>query len=125
MSPNKRMSQFEITPSAAERIACLIDEMQKESGSLLTHLRICVSSGGCSGFKYEFTLVEVETIGEEELEFKLEVNGKESKVVIDTLSFSLVSGSFLDYVDELAASSFVLKNPNATVSCGCGNSFSV
>jgi iron-sulfur cluster insertion protein len=84
-----------------------------------THLRITVLGGGCSGFQYQFCL-DTERTAEDHVFEK-----DNAVVVIDGVSLELIQGSMLDYVDDMAASMFVLKNPNATASCGCGNSFSL
>ncbi|MEI8296104.1 MAG: iron-sulfur cluster insertion protein ErpA [Alphaproteobacteria bacterium] len=82
-------------------------------------LRITVLGGGCSGFQYKFCL-DAENSAEDQIFAK---DGAE--IIIDSVSLELVQGAIVDYVDDMAASMFVLKNPNATASCGCGNSFSL
>jgi iron-sulfur cluster insertion protein len=84
-----------------------------------TRLRITVLSGGCSGLQYQFCL-DTEQTAEDHI---FERDG--AAVVIDGISLELIQGAIFDYVDDMAASMFVLKNPNATASCGCGNSFSL
>ncbi len=105
-----------ITDSAAQRIqqqsAC------KQNPQLC--LRVCVESGGCSGFKYIFTFEDAPLQGDDHL---FEHAG--TKCVIDTLSLSLIGGSELDYVETLGQAGFVIKNPAATARCGCGASFSL
>lgn len=82
-------------------------------------LRVSVLGGGCSGFQYSFSLD-----GEKnEDDLTLEKDG--ATVVIDDMSISLLQGSEIDFEKTLAASMFVIKNPNATSSCGCGSSFSI
>jgi iron-sulfur cluster insertion protein len=80
-------------------------------------LRISVSSGGCSGFSYHFDL-ETKT-AEDDLLFQH--HGE--TLVIDDASLDLLNGSQLDYVENLAGAMFVMNNPNATATCGCGTSF--
>lgn len=104
-----------ITDSAARRIAALMAD--EANPSLM--LRIAVSGGGCSGFQYGFTLDD-RRLDEDVL---FERSG--IKVVIDTTSLELIQGAELDFVEELVGSSFQVRNPNASSSCGCGNSFSI
>jgi len=105
-----------ITQKAVQQIARLIE---LEAAHVPLWLRISVSGGGCSGFQYHFSLDDAKTPDDEV--FKQE--GIE--VVIDSASLSLLSNAVVDYVEDLTSSHFVIKNPNATASCGCGNSFSV
>lgn len=82
-------------------------------------LRLSVSGGGCSGFQYEFKLDTV--LGDDDV--VIERDGAE--LVIDEASLPFIAGSEVDFVEELAGSYFTVSNPNATASCGCGNSFSI
>jgi iron-sulfur cluster insertion protein len=104
-----------ITDNAARRIAALVRE--EANPSLM--LRIAVSGGGCSGFQYGFSL-ESARLDDDVL---FEQSG--IKVVIDSTSLELIQGAEIDFVEELVGSSFQVRNPNATSSCGCGNSFSI
>ena len=107
--------QVEITPSAAARIAFILD--QDEHRGMM--LRISVSGGGCSGFQYGFTFDD--TTGETDR--VLERDG--AKVVIDDVSLEMMKGAKIDYVEDMIGAAFQIKNPVAKSSCGCGNSFSV
>lgn len=107
--------QVNITESAARRIAAL----KSAEGNDRLMLRIAVSGGGCSGFQYGFTLDEAR----QDDDILFERSGV--KVVIDTTSLELLGGAEVDFVEELVGSSFQIRNPNATSSCGCGNSFSI
>ena len=82
-------------------------------------LRVSVEGGGCSGFQYKFGF---ETSAKPD-DIRIEKGG--ISVLVDAVSAPLLAGSELDYVTELLGSSFQIKNPNATASCGCGTSFSV
>lgn len=83
------------------------------------HLRITILGGGCSGFQYDITLDE--SLKEDDILFTYEgVN-----LVTDELSFDLLKGALVDFVEDMISSQFIIKNPNAKTSCGCGNSFSV
>lgn len=82
-------------------------------------LRISVTSGGCNGFNYSFD------IGNEVKDDDLEVIIDGLKIVVDNTSNNYINGSTIDFIEELQASHFALKNPNATSSCSCGTSFSI
>jgi len=107
-------AQFSVSESAARRIAFLA---AKEPKPVL--MRVAVLGGGCSGFQYNFSFEE----GRNEDDLLIERDG--ASVVVDSTSLELLKGSELDYVEEMVGASFQVKNPNATSSCGCGNSFSV
>lgn len=82
-------------------------------------LRIAVNGGGCSGFQYEFGLVEAPN----EDDLILERDG--AMALIDAISQAYLAGAEIDFVDDLIGQSFRVNNPNATASCGCGTSFSI
>jgi iron-sulfur cluster insertion protein len=107
---------FTMTPSAAARINVL----KTQEGDSSLRFRITVKGGGCSGFQYSFAL-DGAPAGEQDI--IIAQDGAE--VIIDDISIGLVAGSQLDYVEDLSSAGFEIKNPNATASCGCGNSFSV
>ncbi|KAA0676876.1 iron-sulfur cluster insertion protein ErpA [Roseomonas genomospecies 6] len=102
-----------VSDSAARRVAFLIEH----EGNPALMLRLTVSGGGCSGFQYGFSFDAA--VNEDDHVF--EKNGV--KVVTDDCSLDLLAGSTLDYVEDLMGAAFQIKNPNATASCGCGNSF--
>jgi iron-sulfur cluster insertion protein len=105
---------FSVSPNAARRIALLAS---KEARPVM--MRVAVLGGGCSGFQYNFSFED----SKNEDDLLIERDG--AAVVVDATSLELLKGSELDYVEEMVGSSFQVKNPNATSSCGCGNSFSV
>jgi len=105
---------FSVTPSAAKRIAFLAS---KEAKPVM--MRVAVLGGGCSGFQYNFSFEEQRN----DDDLVIERNG--ASVLVDATSLELLKGSQLDYVEEMVGAAFQVKNPNATSSCGCGNSFSV
>ncbi len=105
---------FSVTDSAAKRIAFLASREAKP-----VMMRVAVLGGGCSGFQYNFSFED----GRNDDDLVIERNG--ASVLVDSTSLELLQGSELDYVEEMVGSSFQVKNPNATSSCGCGNSFSV
>ncbi len=108
------LSNLTLSPSAAQRIHAI----GKAEGKALM-LRVAVEGGGCSGFQYQFDLVE----DAEPNDFRIERDG--AAAVIDEMSLVLLKGSEIDFVDELAGAEFRVHNPNAKSSCGCGVSFSI
>ena len=105
---------FTVSPSAANRIAFLA---AKEAKPVM--MRVAVLGGGCSGFQYNFSFEEQKN----DDDLLIERDG--AAVVVDSTSLELLKGSELDYVEEMVGSSYQVKNPNATSSCGCGKSFCV
>lgn len=103
-----------LSDSAAKRIAVILKSDTEKKA-----MRVSVEGGGCSGFSYKFDLV-----GDAD-EDDLILEKGEAKVLIDSLSLVYMSGSEIDFVDNLLGQSFQIKNPNAVASCGCGTSFSV
>lgn len=113
--PGADQRAFSVSDSAARRIALLIEREGKPE----LMLRLTVSGGGCSGFQYGFGFDSA--VNDDDHIFS---NG-DVRVVTDDTSLDLLDGSTLDYVEDLMAAAFEIKNPNASSSCGCGNSFSV
>ena len=93
------------------------DLIEEERNDALK-LRVFVSGGGCSGFQYGFTFDEKIQDGDT----KVEKNGV--TLLVDPMSFQYLAGAEIDYKEDLEGSQFVIKNPNATTTCGCGSSFS-
>jgi iron-sulfur cluster insertion protein len=108
------MSDITLSPAAAQRIRAIA---AREGRPLM--LRVAVDGGGCSGFQYQFDLVEAV----EPDDLKIERDG--AAALVDVVSLALLKGSEIDYVDELAGAEFKIRNPNAKSSCGCGVSFSI
>ncbi len=102
------------TDSAASKVGELI----AEEGNDNLKLRVYVSGGGCSGFQYGFTF------DEEVNEDDTCVENSGVTVLIDAMSIQYLSGAEIDYKEDLSGSQFVIRNPNATTTCGCGSSFS-
>nr|WP_245539194.1 iron-sulfur cluster insertion protein ErpA [Thiolinea disciformis] len=102
------------TDAAAAKVKSLIEE---ENNPALM-LRVFVTGGGCSGFQYGFTFDEEEGDGDTLIE-----NGG-VKLLIDPMSFQYMVGAEIDYTEGLEGAQFVIRNPNATTTCGCGSSFS-
>lgn len=107
-------SPINFTDSAAGKVKDLI----AEEGNPELKLRVFVTGGGCSGFQYGFTFDEVTN----EDDTIMEKNGV--TLLIDPMSFQYLVGAEIDYTEGLQGSQFVIKNPNATSTCGCGSSFS-
>jgi iron-sulfur cluster insertion protein len=103
------------TDSAAAKVKELVDE----EGNPELKLRVFVQGGGCSGFQYGFTFDEI--VNEDDTQ--MTKNGV--TLLIDAMSLQYLVGAEIDYKDDLQGAQFVIKNPNATTTCGCGSSFSV
>ena len=103
------------TDSAAQKVAQLIEE----EGNPDLKLRVFVQGGGCSGFQYGFTFDEI--VNEDDT--TMEKNGV--TLLIDSMSYQYLVGAEIDYKDDLDGAQFVIKNPNAQSTCGCGSSFSM
>ncbi|HVG04942.1 MAG TPA: iron-sulfur cluster insertion protein ErpA [Burkholderiaceae bacterium] len=102
------------TDAAAAKVKNLIEE----EGNNDLKLRVFVQGGGCSGFQYGFTFDEV--VNEDDA--SMEKNGV--TLLIDSMSYQYLVGAEIDYKEDLEGAQFVIKNPNATTTCGCGSSFS-
>nr|WP_295738959.1 iron-sulfur cluster insertion protein ErpA [uncultured Acidocella sp.] len=111
---NDVIAPFAISASAAARVAeILADDPSAQA------LRVEVLAGGCSGLQYKFDL----TAASAPDDLVLERDG--AKVLVDPVSLDFLAGAELDFKDSLMGAHFLVKNPNATASCGCGTSFSV
>ena len=107
-------SPLVFTDSAASKVKQLIEE----EGNPSLKLRVFVTGGGCSGFQYGFTFDEA--VNEDDT--SMEKNGV--MLLIDAMSFQYLAGAEIDYQEGIEGAQFVIKNPNATSTCGCGSSFS-
>jgi len=108
-------SPLVFTSGAAAKVASLIEE----EGNPGLMLRVYIQGGGCSGFQYGFTFDEEVKEGDTEVE----TDGV--KLLIDPMSFQYLTGAEVDYTEGLQGAQFVIRNPNASTTCGCGSSFSV
>ena len=104
-----------LTDNAAKKVRSL----REQEGNNDLMLRVYVTGGGCSGFSYNFNFPE--ELGEDDAQF----NNGDVSLVVDSLSYQYLNGSTIDYVEGLEGSRFVVDNPNATTTCGCGSSFSI
>ena len=114
MSNFAAKADINFTDSAAQKVASLIAEEDNQA----LKLRVYISGGGCSGFQYGFTFDEV--IAEDD--YGLEKDGV--SVIIDPMSYQYLEKAEVDYKEDLQGSQFVIRNPNASTTCGCGSSFS-
>jgi len=103
-----------LSPAAAQRLQAI---GAREGRPMM--LRVAVEGGGCSGFQYQFDLVE------EAQPDDLRVERDGAAALVDEVSLAFLKGSEIDFVDELAGAEFRIRNPNAKSSCGCGVSFSI
>ena len=104
----------QVTASAINKVKSLIEE----EGNDELKLRVFVTGGGCSGFQYGFTFED--EVGEDDTQVE---NGG-VVLLIDATSYQYLVGAEIDYTDGIEGSQFVIRNPNATTTCGCGSSFS-
>ncbi len=101
--------------SAANKVRSLIEEEANDN----LKLRVYITGGGCAGFSYGFTF------DEEMADDDTMVDNDGVKLVVDPMSFQYLVGASVDYKEGLQGSQFVVNNPNATTTCGCGSSFSI
>lgn len=117
------------TLAAAQKVKSLIDE----EGNLSLNLRVFIKGGGCSGFQYGFTFDEIINEDDVIVEKKLDSEAEDDsfsgdkgsvKLLIDSMSFQYLQGAEIDYREDINGAQFVIRNPNAKTTCGCGSSFS-
>ena len=99
--------------------ASKVKELIEDEGNDALMLRVFISGGGCSGFQYGFTF------DEEGGEGDTVVENEGVKLLVDPMSFQYLSGAEIDYSEGMEGAQFVIRNPNASTTCGCGSSFSV
>jgi iron-sulfur cluster insertion protein len=122
------------TDAAAVKVSHLIEEEQNSNLSL----RVYITGGGCSGFQYGFTFDEVINSDDVVIEKKVQADSEEEdddggdgsatrsvRLLIDSMSFQYLAGAEIDYREDINGSQFVIRNPQAKTTCGCGSSFSV
>lgn len=115
MSETATMEPIVFTSNAAGKVS----EMIAEEGDAALKLRVYVTGGGCSGFQYSFAFDD--QVGEDDM--VVEKDGV--TLLVDGMSFQYLVGATIDYQEGLEGARFVITNPNATATCGCGSSFSV
>ena len=101
--------------AAAQKVRALLDEEDNQN----LKLRVFVTGGGCSGFQYGFTFDE----NQEEGDTRVDKAGV--TLLVDPMSVQYLVGAEIDYTEDVQGAQFVIRNPNAATTCGCGNSFSV
>ena len=106
-------TSINVTESAQKRIQNLLPEYESDA------FRVYVTGGGCSGFQYGFKFDSEEAFDDDIIDFG------NFRVLLDSLSYPYLYGSELDYVEDLSGAKFIIKNPNAKTTCGCGESFTV
>lgn len=106
---------LDFTEAAASKVSGLIEDEQNPN----LKLRVYISGGGCSGFSYGFTF------DENQADDDTVVSKEGVTLLVDSMSFQYLVGAKIDYLEDLQGARFVIENPNATTTCGCGSSFSV
>lgn len=108
-------SPLRLTDNAARKVSSLIEEEENKS----LNLRVFVTGGGCSGFQYGFSFDE--DVSDDDTV----ITHQGARLVVDSLSIQYLTGSIVDYKEGLEGARFVVENPLATTTCGCGMSFSI
>lgn len=113
----------DVTDAAIKKVA----ELKTEENNPKLLLRVFITGGGCSGFQYGFTFDEQQNDDDMVFHQTASIDGKETDVdvAIDSMSFPYLIGATIDYKEDLQGSQFVIRNPNAKTTCGCGASFSI
>ena len=119
---HSQTAALQVTPRGFAQIAAL-SKKSEQDGKGAQVLKLIVEGGGCSGFQYQFSLVAPSARGADDI--VIHDTETSAQVLVDKTSLPLLEGATLDYTQELIGSRFVVSNPNATASCGCGVSFSV
>ena len=116
---------IDFTDAAAQKVHSLI----VDEGNDRLNLRVYITGGGCSGFQYGFTfdenIAEDDTVVTKELTDDATGETSVVNLLINAISFPYLTGAEIDYKDDLQGAHFVIRNPNAATTCGCGSSFSV
>ncbi len=108
-------ADINFTDSAATKVSAMIED----DGNINLKLRVYITGGGCSGFSYGFVFDEDNKEGDST------VIKNDVQLVVDPMSYQYLIGSTVDYLEDLQGSRFIISNPNAKTTCGCGSSFSV
>jgi len=108
-------NELNLTDGAVKKIL----SQSEQQSEVKVNLRVYVTGGGCSGFQYGFSFDE--SVDEEDTC----VSKEGANLIIDPLSLQYLLGSTVDYIEDLSGSKFIIKNPNAITTCGCGESFSI
>jgi len=119
MSPIDNAAASDATVALSDSAARRIAELAAAEDQPGLMLRVAVTGGGCSGFQYNFAFDDARADDD------LVIEKLGATVLVDTVSLGFLTGSEIDFVEDMLGSSFSVKNPNATSSCGCGSSFAV
>lgn len=113
----------QFTQAAVDKVWLLL----QEEGDLTLNLRAYISGGGCSGFQYGFTFDPNQNPDDTVVEGHIEADGKDHtiRLLIDMMSYQYLNGAEIDFKTDLNGERFIIRNPNAKTTCGCGSSFSV
>lgn len=112
------MSETESVVNFTDSAAAKVSDLIADEGNDSLKLRVYITGGGCSGFQYGFTF------DEEVAEDDTQIEKRGVTVLIDSMSIQYLEGAEIDYKESVEGSQFVIRNPNATTTCGCGSSFS-
>lgn len=115
VTPGADAPMVHFTDAAAQKVRALLDDEENKH----LKLRVFVTGGGCSGFQYGFTFDE----NQEEGDTRVDKGGV--TLLVDPMSVQYLIGAEIDYKEDVQGAQFVIRNPNAATTCGCGNSFSV
>lgn len=115
VTPGAEAPAVSVTDAAAEKVRTLLEDEDNKN----LKLRVFVTGGGCSGFQYGFTFDETEEQGD------TRVDKGGVTLLVDPMSVQYLQGAEIDYKEDVQGAQFVIRNPNAATTCGCGNSFSV
>jgi iron-sulfur cluster insertion protein len=120
LAPSPAISGISFSVSAADKVASLIAEEKNPN----LNLRVVINGGGCSGFQYTFTFDEIIEEGDTVVVQK-GTDGHPVKLLVDYISHQYLNNAEIDFVDNIQGAQFVIRNPNAKTTCGCGSSFSI
>ena len=114
-------SEYQMPPplNFTDAAALKVGQLIEQEGNSELKLRVYISGGGCSGFQYGFTFDEAVEDGDTEIE------NCGVTLLIDPMSVQYLTGAEIDYKEDLSGAQFIIRNPNASTTCGCGSSFSV
>ncbi len=119
--PSQGSQELTFTVNAADKI----DSLRREENNLLLNLRVYITGGGCSGFQYGFTFDEKIQPDDTVVEQTCSDTQTTVKLLIDAMSYQYLQKAEIDYVQGIQGEQFVIRNPNAKTTCGCGSSFSM
>lgn len=119
LNPIESMTSQDTMLSFTDRAAAKVRALRDEEGNPNLKLRVYITGGGCSGFSYGFTFDE--NVNEDDTR----VDNGDVELLVDAMSIQYLTGSEIDYDQGLMGARFVVQNPNATSTCGCGSSFAV